>query len=417
VDVPIVDALVQTPVADSFRVQQIAGMFGFEVAGRSERRVRAELPGIDEVWAETKWRIGLITGSSGSGKSTLARAAFGSAVWDGGDWAVDAAVVDGFKNASIHRVVRILTAVGFSSPPAWLRPYRTLSNGERFRCDLARALLCGGSTGLTTGGRLVVFDEFTSVVDRTVARVASAACARAIREGVADDPENGNVTQFVAVTCHDDVADWLCPDWQLDLTDGALLRFGAAEKAGSTEPRELLRRPAIELEIIRVATSAWELFRQHHYLSHSLHRAARCYLALVAGRPAAFTAVLPFPHARRPGWREHRTVCLPDFQGVGIGHALADFVAAMYAATGRPYFSTSGHPAMLNRRARSRLWRMIRRPGRTTGGGRGRLRSFHAKSASDRLTASFEFIGPRRPEEARRFGLKVPAEGRQMDEV
>lgn len=414
---PIVDALVQTPVADSFRVQQIAGMFGFEVAGNSERRVRAELPGIDETWAGENWRIGLITGPSGSGKSTLARAAFGSAVWDGGGWAANAAAVDGFKNVSIHRIVRMLTAVGFSSPPAWLRPYGTLSNGEKFRCDLARALLCGGSTKLATGGRLIVFDEFTSVVDRTVARVASAACARAIREGVADDPENGSVTQFVAVTCHDDVADWLCPDWQLDLTDGALLRFGAAEKAGSVEPRELLRRPAIELEIIRVATSAWELFRQHHYLSHSLHRAARCYLALVAGRPAAFTAVLPFPHARRSGWREHRTVCLPDFQGVGIGHALADFVAGIYAATGRPYFSTSGHPAMLNRRARSRLWRMIRRPGRTSGGGRTRLRSFHAKSANDRLTASFEYVGPRRPDEARLFGLKVPAEGRKSDEV
>jgi GNAT superfamily N-acetyltransferase len=414
VDVPIVDAVVETAVADSFRVRQLAGMFGFEVSDTARREVRAELPGIDEAWTDHTWRIGLITGPSGSGKSTLARAAYGAAVWGGadgtgGDWATDAAVVDGFKDVSIHRIVRMLTAVGFSSPPAWLRPYQTLSNGERFRCDLARALLCGGN--------LVVFDEFTSVVDRTVARVASAACARAIREGVTDDAQCGQVTQFVAVTCHDDVADWLCPDWQLDLTDGALLRFGPTAAAGSLEPRELLRRPAIELEIVRVATSAWELFRPHHYLSHSLHRAARCYLGLVDGRPAAFTAVLPFPHAVRPGWREHRTVCLPDFQGVGIGHALADFVAAMYAATGRPYFSTSGHPAMLNRRARSRLWRMIRRPGRTTGGGRRGLRSFHAKSANDRLTASFEYVGPRRSNEAQMFGIKMPPDGRKTDEA
>ena len=49
--------------------------------------------------------------------------------------------------------------------------------------------------------------------------------------------------------------------------------------------------------------------------------------------PAAFTAVLAFPHARRPGWREHRTVCLPDFQGVGIGNAMSELVASLFVAT------------------------------------------------------------------------------------
>jgi ABC-type ATPase with predicted acetyltransferase domain len=51
---------------------------------------------------------------------------------------------------------------------------------------------------------LVVFDEFTSVVDRTVAQIGSAALARTVRRRPG--------LQFVAVTCHEDVEPWLTPD-------------------------------------------------------------------------------------------------------------------------------------------------------------------------------------------------------------
>ena len=70
---------------------------------------------------------------------------------------------------------------------------------------------------------------------------------------------------------------------------------------------------------MRVDQSAWKLFKPHHYLDANLHRSAKCFVGMVEGQPAAFVAVLPFPHPSRPGWREHRAVCLPDFQGVGIG--------------------------------------------------------------------------------------------------
>jgi hypothetical protein len=104
------------------------------------------------------------------------------------------------------------------------------------------------------------------------------------------------------------------------------------------------------------------LFHRHHYLSSTLHRGAKCFLALVDGQPAAFTAVLSFPHPSRAGWREHRTVCLPDFQGVGIGNGLSEFVAGLFKATGKPYYSTTSNPAMIQHRARSPLWRMARKP-------------------------------------------------------
>lgn len=116
--------------------------------------------------------------------------------------------------------------------------------------------------------------------------------------------------------------------------------------------------------------------------------------------------MLPFPHAKRPGWREHRTVCLPDFQGIGVGNAVSELVASLFVATGRPYFSATSHPAMIRHRARrTDLWRMTRKPGLNsahTGGGDVRMANV---GTVDRLTAGFEFIGPPRRDEARRLGV------------
>jgi hypothetical protein len=156
----------------------------------------------------------------------------------------------------------------------------------------------------------------------------------------------------------------------------------------------LRRRPPIELEIVRVYPSAWKLFKPHHYLSGSLHPASKCFVALAAlgnepPQPAAFVAALPFPHPTHPGWREHRCVCLPDFQGVGIGNALSEFVAQMFVSLGKRYTSTTSHPAMIRHRARSALWKLIRRPSL---GGR-QMRGRWPGSA-DRLTAGFEYVGP-----------------------
>lgn len=62
----------------------------------------------------------------------------------------------------IKDIVGLLSSVGFSSPPSWVRPFRVLSTGEQFRVTMARTL--------AEMPDLAVVDEFTSVVDRTVAR-------------------------------------------------------------------------------------------------------------------------------------------------------------------------------------------------------------------------------------------------------
>jgi hypothetical protein len=364
-----------TPIARTPRVVQLEGLFDIPPRPSSEIAWRGELP-LDE----RPWRIGLVYGPSGSGKTTLAGEIFGPEALARFEWPAGRSILDGFpESLTVRQVTGLLSSVGFSSPPSWLRPFEALSTGERFRANLARALAVEGT---------VVVDEFTSVVDRTVARIGSAAVAKAIRA------RTDSTFRFVGVSCHDDVIEWLDPDWIYHPASGAF-----------DWRLERRRRPDVALEIARVHRSAWTRFKSHHYLSGALHRTARCFAGYVDHRPAAFVAVLPFPHPRRPGWREHRAVCLPDYQGIGIGNALSGFVASLFVATGKPYRSTTSHPAMIRHRARSRSWRMIRQPSVSHGGFRGvGGRSQRAL----RVTASFEFVGPARPDEARLHEI-VPA--------
>jgi hypothetical protein len=217
---PTLTTTVSCPVHDSFRVQQVAGMFDVPLAEKAAERFEVELPDANE-----PWQIGLIVGPSGSGKSTVARHAFAEQMYVGADWPADRAVVDCFGELPVRRVVDLFTAVGFGSPPSWIKPYNVLSNGERFRCDLARALsvvrsplsVATDNGPRTTDPHVVVFDEFTSVVDRNVAKICSAAIAKGIRRGHLP-------CRFVAVTCHYDVAEWLEPDWVLDMATCKLHR-------------------------------------------------------------------------------------------------------------------------------------------------------------------------------------------------
>jgi GNAT superfamily N-acetyltransferase len=377
---PRIGCLKSVDVVRTPRVMQLEGLFDLPPAERSESSWSVDLP-----LGERPWHIGLIVGPSGCGKSTLARELFPDALGERFDWPADRSIVDAFPAAmGIRDLTGLLSSVGFSSPPSWLRPFRCLSTGEQFRATIARAL--------AESPELTVVDEFTSVVDRTVAQFGSAAIARTIRR---------TNRRFVAVSCHFDVIDWLQPDWTYD------------PSTDSFAWRSLRRRPEVRLEISRADPSEWRLFRHHHYLSGELNRRARCFSARVAGRPAAFAAVLIHPDRYGGFWREHRVVCLPDFQGVGIGNALSEFVASMFVATRKRYMSITSHPGMIRHRVRSPRWIMYRAPslGRKNDG---RIRSGLDRTASlGRRTAGFRYVGAAAVEEALRFGLFDPSkEGR-----
>lgn len=360
---PAVDVVVTCPVYDSFRVRQVAGLFDVPLEDKLSERFTVDVPALDD-----DWRVGLIVGPSGSGKSTIARRLFAQELHQGGDWAVDRAVIDGLGAAPIKELTGLLTAVGFSSPPSWVKPYHVLSGGERFRCDLARALAVGcGARPPEAPLPTVVFDEFTSVVDRNVAQIGSAAIAKSLREGRLQ-------CRFVAVTCHYDVAQWLEPDWTLDMATRAF-------------DRRRLRRPNIDLRLFRCRRETWRLFARHHYLSGMLNPAAQCFLATWNDEAVTFCATVA-QYGQRNWRRISRVVTLPDYQGIGVGLRVAEAVADVHCSEGKRVSITASHPAVMAHCRRSKRWRTTRinRSGRRASAGAS------VRPSMARSTVSFEYV-------------------------
>lgn len=145
------------------------------------------------------WNIGLIVGGSGTGKTTIINELFKDYIIKDFKYDNSVSVIDNMpKDMETKEIEKMFYSVGFGSVPSWLKPYNVLSNGEKMRVDLARALL---------EKDFIVFDEFTSVVDRQVAKTACIAISKAIK---------GTRKKFIAVSCHKDIIEWLQPEWLFD---------------------------------------------------------------------------------------------------------------------------------------------------------------------------------------------------------
>jgi len=301
---------------------EISKLFDYDFDGETSFEA-PKIPTIEQqLYINNGFTIGLIVGPSGSGKSTLL-ADFG--IEKLVVWKEKSAIVSHFDNADDAQ--EKLSAVGFNTIPSWMRPYHVLSNGEKFRADLARKLESNS-----------VIDEFTSVVDRNVAK----ACSVAIRRYV-DKKELKNV---VFASCHYDIIEWLQPDWVFDT------------KTGVVSTRGLRRRPEIILEILPCTTDAWAIFRDHHYLSGDINKSSRCWLAVWDDIPVGFSANLALPSGSlKNAWKGHRTVILPDFQGMGFGVRMSEAVAEIFLQDEKRYFTKTAHPRLGEYRESSPKWR------------------------------------------------------------
>lgn len=341
-------------IESTFRTNQIAGIFDVSLTDKGTIDFNVEIPEENE-----DWQVGAIVGPSGSGKSVVARHVYGdSFIERSGDWSYRQSVVDGFDDdLSFEQITSALTSVGFSSPPQWALSYHVLSNGQKFRCDLARELV--------SKKNVIAYDEFTSVVDRTVAKCSSVAVSKLARR---------QKKKFVAVTCHYDVLEWLEPDWVLDMASGKLARGR-------------LRRPKIEIEIRKCERSIWRMFENHHYLSSNLHKASRCFIATWNGIPVGFAATIHnFGHKGRRIF--HRVVVLPDYQGVGIGSRLIDSVADIESEDATVSIVTS-HPSLVASLTRHSQWK---RRGRTAKYQAGMSRKSGSRTGNQgRGAISFEY--------------------------
>lgn len=183
------DYLVSWQQPETFRAQSVIGQFDLSAVKLEKRFAGAiEFP--------ENWQIGVIVGRSGTGKTTIARNLFKASYIRGFEWTSPCFLDDFPEGLTVEDITKALNNVGFSSPPDWLKAYEQLSQGEKMRAEMARALLLKQD--------LIVYDEFTSVIDREIAKIACLAIQKAVRR---------TGKRFIAVTCHYDIVPWLEPDW------------------------------------------------------------------------------------------------------------------------------------------------------------------------------------------------------------
>lgn len=154
-------------------------------------------PGLGELPPDlpSDFRSLLVLGPSGSGKSTLLKVLlekffpdYKGPLYPCGQWPEGRALIENFNSAEQGRAC--LTSVGLSSVPTWCKPYEVLSVGERYRANLALAL----QQRETDPDKPLVFDEWTSELDRDLAKVVSVAfCKRMRREWTVEMPQTPEV--------------------------------------------------------------------------------------------------------------------------------------------------------------------------------------------------------------------------------
>lgn len=128
-------------------------------------------------------------------------------------------------------------------------------------------------------------------------------------------------------------------------------------------------------------------------MNHDINRAAQSYIGMIEDRPAAFCAVLHFPHPKIDNFKMvSRLVVLPDYQGIGIGLRMVNAVAEKYRGDGfRPFIVTS-NPALRSLFEKSAGW-ILKRFGRMPLQGKKSIACYAKTNSNRRLTMSWEYRG------------------------
>lgn len=310
---------------DSYRANRVKSLFNANHGDKWEHNANLPIDNLD-------WKIGVIVGPSGSGKTSIGEKIFNEGITDISLKWGDRPIIDEISpTGSFNDVTAALSAVGLGDVPSWLRPYHVLSNGEKFRAGLAR-LICDAP-------KTAVIDEFTSVVDRQVAKIGAAAFAKSWRR------LKGN--KIVLLTPHYDVLDWVQPDW---VYNTATARFA----------RDCLRRPEIKLELHKTSGKLWKYFKPHYYLDLPHPPAAEYFVGTVNGELVAHLAVAPLFTAN--AYRATRLVVMPEWQGAGVGTRFLEAICGYHLqGNGRKghkfgtFFHTS-HPQLCAYLRKSDKW-------------------------------------------------------------
>jgi hypothetical protein len=350
---PIVNFVKKIKISDSFLFKSVCDKYDLNVVSYEKKwDFSFEFP--------LNWKIGLIVGDSGSGKSITAKHLFPKVYENNIITNVECPLVDNFQNHTLNEIANAFTSVGLGSIPEWINCYSSLSTGQRMRADLAACIL--------SNEQLIVYDEFTSVVDRQVAKTISHSIAKAFRK---------TTKQFVAITCHSDIEDWICPDWVLDMN----LKELRCEKK---------KRPNIELNLFSCSRKIWKFFQNHHYLNHDLPSSAMGFCATINYKLCAFISLSRFQHPITKNMLMiNRVVVLPEYQGFGIAKIMMNELSNFFYQQNNRIRIVTSHIAMIRSLKPDPNWKLVRigrvgRPSPTSN-------QNSISNSRNRLTCAFEY--------------------------
>jgi len=357
----------KSDVFKTFRCMKAANSLDIDAEQKSVHRFKVDAD------ITTAFNVGLIVGASGSGKTTLASSIYGP---DAFRTVLNLAlpVVDQFpEKYSYDECAAMLCGVGLTAVPCWIRPAFTLSNGQRARAECALQL-ARDDQPLTT------IDEWTSVVDRTVAKVMSFCVQKHARRVN---------RQIVLLSCHYDVIDWLNPDWVIDCNRQ---EFNDRRSLW----RSFQRSEQLTFDIRPVDASTWRYFSKYHYLSERLPGGYIRTWGVFHGDEQigfqCFANYVPRRTGQRMKMHSNRTVIHPDYAGLGLGikviNATSRAMVAEHFDVWAKYSSTPVYRAM----CKFPEWKLMgieRKTNTRLGGNMGRDKGFR----EDVKTYSFRFIG------------------------
>ncbi|TCG08366.1 hypothetical protein BZM27_12590 [Paraburkholderia steynii] len=300
-----------SPVATTFRSTKAANSLDIDVKKKSTHHVCVSAD------IEAPYNVGLIVGASGSGKTTLAQHIYGDACFTT-LLEPTLPVIEQFpEQYGYDECASMLAGVGLTSVPCWIRPAYTLSNGQRARAECALQMARSAAAD-----EPVLIDEWTSVVDRTVAKVMSHCIQKHARK---------TSKRIVLCSCHYDVLEWLNPDWIID-----------CNRQEYTDRRSLCRdfRRAEQLtfDIREVDRATWTYFSKYHYLSEQLPGGIINTFGLFHGDDQigfqCFANYVPRRTGEVMKMHSNRTVIHPDYAGLGMGLMLINETSEIMAARG-----------------------------------------------------------------------------------
>lgn len=320
----------QSDVFKTFRCQKAANSLDIDIEKKSKHtfKVSADL--------KTQYNVGLIVGASGSGKTTLCKSIFGDDCFK--DLLKnELPVIDQFpENYSYEECSTMLAGVGLTAVPCWIRPAYTLSNGQRARAEAALQMA-------SLNRDVTIIDEWTSVVDRTVAKAMSHCIQKYSRK---------KNKKIVLCSCHYDVIEWLNPDWVIDCNKQEY--EDRRSMVGTFERTDQLR-----LDIREVSYKTWPYFSKYHYLSDKLPGGKKyCYGLFNGQDQIGFQCFAAYIIGNHDTFFSNRNVIHPDYCGLGLGIKLINEASKDMVRKGFKIRSKSSSMPIYKSKMKDPLWQL-----------------------------------------------------------